>query len=71
MRFTALGAAAVSLLVLSSAAAFAADKIGSAVRIVNKVTGEIGASSLSDAALGRVVSVDWTPAVGCRRSGHP
>jgi opacity protein-like surface antigen len=41
MRFTALGGAAVSLLVLSSAAAFAADKIGSAVRIVNKVTGEI------------------------------
>jgi opacity protein-like surface antigen len=41
MRFTALGGAALSLLVLSAVPASAADKIGSAVRIVNKVTGEI------------------------------
>jgi opacity protein-like surface antigen len=41
MRFTALGGAALALLALSAAPASAADKIGSAVRIVNKVTGEI------------------------------
>ncbi len=41
MRFKALGGAALALLALSTVPASAADKIGSAVRIVNKVTGEI------------------------------
>ncbi len=41
MRFKAVGRAAFALLALSAVPASAADKIGSAVRIVNKVTGEI------------------------------
>ncbi|MTD93382.1 hypothetical protein GIW81_03410 [Hyphomicrobium sp. xq] len=41
MRFKAVGGATLVLLALSAVPASAADKIGSAVRIVNKVTGEI------------------------------
>jgi opacity protein-like surface antigen len=41
MRSKALGGAALALLALSAVPGSAADKIGSAVRIVNKVTGEI------------------------------
>ena len=41
MRFKGLGGAALLLLASLTAPAFAADQIGSAVRIVNKVTGEI------------------------------
>jgi hypothetical protein len=67
MRFKALGGAALALLALSAVPGSAADQIGSAVRIVNKVTGEI---DQQQRRLMRPCSASPTLRVSQANSGH-